>query len=101
MARSVLLACLLALALAPTAGATTYAPGPGHVLNGVAGGHSVSDYVARTGSTPAVVQSFVAYRGSTNWAFDLADSAHARVMLHIGTAGSSGAELVTPAGIAR
>jgi hypothetical protein len=71
------------------------------VLNGVAGGYSVADYVARTGADPAVVQSFVAYKGSTNWAFDLADTAHARVMLHIGTTSPSGAERVTPKGIAR
>ena len=68
MARSTLLACMLALAVAPAAGAATYAPAAGHVLNGVAGGYSVSDYVAHTGAAPAVVQSFVAYNGSTNWA---------------------------------
>jgi hypothetical protein len=100
MHRSALLACLLTLAFAPTAGAASYAPAPGHVLNGVAGGYSVSDYVAHTGASPAVVQSFVAYNGSTNWAFDLADSAHARVMLHVGTTSPSGAERVTPAAIA-
>src|SRR6476661_3509374 len=96
MARSTLLACLLALA----AGAATYAPTAGHVLNGVAGGYSVSDYVSHTGAAPAVVQSFVAYNGSTGWAFDLADSAHARVMLHVGTTSPSGAERVSPGAIA-
>ena len=62
MHRFALLACLLALALAlaPAAGADSYAPAPGHVFNGVAGGYSVSDYVANTGASPAVVQSFVA-----------------------------------------
>jgi hypothetical protein len=101
MARSTLLACLLALAVAPAAGAATYAPAAGHVLNGVAGGYSVADYEAGTGSDPAVVQSFVAYNGSTTWAFDLAESAHARVMLHIGTTSPSGAERVSPGAIAR
>jgi hypothetical protein len=102
MRRFTLLAALLALAaVAPSAGAASYAPAPGHVFNGVAGGYSVSDYVAHTGASPAVVQSFVAYKGSTNWAFDLADRAHARVMLHIGTTSPSGAERVTPAAIAR
>jgi hypothetical protein len=101
MLRSALLACVLTLTFAPAAGADSYAPAPGHVLNGVAGGYSVSDYVAHTGASPAVVQSFVAYNGSTNWAFDLADGAHARVMLHVGTTSPSGAERVTPAGIAR
>ena len=101
MRRSTLLACLLALALPPVAGADSYLPAPGHVFNGVAGGYSVADYVTHTGADPAVVQSFVAYRGSTNWAFDLADRAHARVMLHIGTTSPSGAERVTPAAIAR
>ena len=100
MPRFALLACLLTLVLAPAAGADSYAPAPGHVFNGVAGGDSVSDSAAHTDSSPAVVQSFVAYKGSTNWAFDLADSAHARVMLHIGTTSPSGAERVTPAGIA-
>ena len=75
MPRFALVACLLALVVAPAADAATYAPAPGHLLNGVAGGYSVSDYVARTGAAPEVVQSFVAYNGSTNWAFDLADSA--------------------------
>jgi hypothetical protein len=101
MVRSALLACLLALAVAPAAGADPYAPASGHILAGVAGGYSVSDYEARTGSDPAVVQSFVAYNGSTTWAFDLADSAHARVMLHIGTTSPSGAERVSPGAIAR
>jgi hypothetical protein len=101
MPRSALVGCLLALVLAPAASAATYAPARGHVLNGVAGGYSVSDYEARTGTTPAVVQSFVAYNGSTNWAFDLADSAHARVMLHIGTTSPSGVERVSPGAIAR
>jgi len=100
MRRSSLLAFLLALVVVPSAGAAPYLPEPGHVFNGVAGGYSVSDFVARTGSEPAVVQSFVAYKGSTNWAFELADRAHARVMLHIGTTSPSGAERVTPAGIA-
>jgi hypothetical protein len=100
MRRCTLLAFLLTLAVAPAAGADPYLPAPGHVFNGVAGGYSVTDYVAHTGADPAVVQSFVAYRGSTNWAFDLADRAHARVMLHIGTTSSSGAERVTPAAIA-
>jgi hypothetical protein len=94
------LAFLLALTAAAPAGAASYAPSAGHVFNGVAGGYSVSDYVARTGADPAVVQSFVAYKGSVNWAFDLADTANARVMLHIGTTSPSGAERVTPAGIA-
>src|SRR4051812_47308897 len=103
MRRFVPLACLLAFAFAlvPTAGAAPYLPTAGHVFNGVAGGYSLSDYIARTGARPAVVQSFVAYKGSTNWAFDLADRAHARVMLHIGTTSPSGAERVTPAAIAR
>src|SRR3954447_6379683 len=101
MPRVAVLACLLALAAAPAASAATYAPPAGHVLNGVAGGDSVSDYVAHTGEQPAVVQSFVAYNGSTNWAFDLADRAHARVMLHIGTTSPSGAERVSPGAIAR
>jgi hypothetical protein len=101
MPRSALLCCLLALVLAHAASAATYAPAPGHVLNGVAGGYSVSDYEAHTGSKPAVVQSFVAYNGSANWAFELADSAHARVMLHIGTTSPSGAERVSPRAIAR
>src|SRR5438128_2133378 len=100
MRRSTLLAFLLALAVVPTAAAAPYLPAPGHVFNGVAGGYSVSDYVAHTGASPAVVQSFVAYKGSTTWAFDLADRAHARVMLHIGTTSPAGAERVTPAGIA-
>ena len=91
----------LVLALAPaSAVAAPYLPAPGHVMHGVAGGHSVSDFIGRSGARPAVVQSFVSYRGSTNWAFDLAEHAHARVMLHIGTTSSSGAEQVTPAGIA-
>jgi hypothetical protein len=100
MRRSTLLGCLLVLAVVPCAGAVSYAPPAGRVFNGVAGGHSVADYVARTGADPAVVQSFVYYGGSTNWAFDLAEHAGARVMLHIGTTTSSGAETVTPAGIA-
>jgi len=101
MRRCALSACLLTLALAPAARADSYAPPAGRLLNGVAGGYSVDDYAARTGADPAVVQSFVAYKGSVNWAFDLADGAHARVMLHIGTTSPSGAERVTPAGIAR
>jgi hypothetical protein len=100
MRRSTLLAFLLVLALAPSAVADSFAPPAGRVMNGVAGGHSVSDFTARTGSDPAVVQSFVYYGSSTNWAFDLAEHAGARVMLHIGTTSSSGAERVTPAGIA-
>jgi hypothetical protein len=100
MRRSTLLAFLLALSVAPAAGAASYAPPAGRVFDGVAGGHSVSDYAARTGAAPAVVQSFVYYGSSTSWAFDLAERAGARVMLHIGTTSSSGAEQVTPGGIA-
>jgi hypothetical protein len=100
MPRFRLLAGLLALALAPAAQAAPYLPAPGHVFHGVAGGHSVSDFIARSGAAPAVVQSFVAYRGSTAWAFALADGANARTMLHIGTTSPSGAERVSPGQIA-
>lgn len=102
MLRSAPLWLLLALvlALAPAAGAAPYLPPSGHVFNGVAGGHSVRDYIARSGVDPAVVQSFVDYQSSTAWAFALADGAHARVMLHIGTTSPSGAERVTPGQIA-
>jgi hypothetical protein len=100
MTRFALLAPLLLLALAPAADAAPYLPARGHVFNGVAGGHSVRDFVARSGAEPAVVQSFVGYRGSTAWAFALADGAHARTMLHIGTASGAGVEGVSPGQIA-
>jgi hypothetical protein len=100
MTRFSLLVLLLVLAIAPAAGAAPYLPARPHVMNGVAGGYSVRDYIARSGANPAVVQSFVAYRGSTAWAFALADGARARTMLHIGTTSPAGAERVTPGGIA-
>ena len=74
-ARSALLACLLALAVAPAAGAATYAP-PRRPRAQRRRRRLLGLRLRRAHRRgPAVVQSFVAYNGSTSWAFDLADSA--------------------------
>ena len=55
MRRSTLLACVLALATASSAAADPYLPEPGHIFNGVAGGHS-GGWAAQLSNTSAGAQ---------------------------------------------
>jgi beta-mannanase len=99
----ILSVALVALALgAAPASANTYLPGAGHVLTGVAGATSITDFQARTGKHPAIWQFFVTWGGNDRYAIDAAEAAGSALMLHVSTAVSQDAahERLSPGAIA-
>jgi hypothetical protein len=98
-----LLAALAAFALtAPTAHAVTYGPPHGKVYTGLSGGSSTQPYTGQVGKDAAVFGVFVKWNGGYGHAFDAADRAGARLMLHVSTQDGYGTpEQITPRGIAR
>jgi hypothetical protein len=74
------------------------APPPGQVFTGVSSG-PVDQFDGEVGKHPAVYGEFVTWGQSIHFAFNDAASAHARLMLHIGT-GPVGHSVITPAQIA-
>ena len=98
--RAAALAALL-LAIAPSvAHGDAYAPPAGALYHGLTGGESVASFERETGKHPPVFQFFTAWGQRTEWMFRAADSARARLMLHISTA-SRTRELLTPQDIAQ
>jgi hypothetical protein len=78
--------------------AAELAPPVGQVLTGVSSG-PVEQFDGEVGKHPAVYGEFVTWGQSIHFAFNDAASAHARLMLHIGT-GAVGHSVITPAQIA-
>ena len=93
---------LVALAVPTAAPAEPYLPPAGKVLHGVASGADLSDFTARVGRRPAVWQQWLMWGGSTRFAFQRAEGAGTRLMLHISTApGQNQAGRLSPGEIAR
>jgi len=96
-----LLGCLLALAIAPSAGAELLLPAGRGIFTGLTGG-SYQDFQVQVGKHPAVDGVFVTWGHAFESAFGQARANHARLMLHISTAQGYGApEQITPRGIAQ
>jgi hypothetical protein len=83
---------------APTALGNVFLPPPGKVFQGVAG-QPPGAYAHATGKHPAVYQEFLAWGQWVPGITAVASSAHARLMIMIGTR-SGTQEMITPAGIA-
>jgi hypothetical protein len=76
-------------------------PPSGKVFTGVAMGSSLDDFVHRTGRSPAVWEQFVSWNHNYQWAIDLAQRAHTRLMLALSTApGQDQGGTISPAAIA-
>ena len=100
--RSGLLALVILLAAAPLARAGTFKPPAGKVYTGVSGGVSDQPYAGQVGKRPSVLGVFTKWNGANEYAFRAAESAGARLMLHVSTQDGYGTrELITPRGIAR
>ena len=93
-----LLSAFLLVAGATSASALPYGPPPGKVFAGETG-QPISQYVGATGKHPAVYQEFLAWGQYIPGITQDAISAHARMMMAIGTTYGS-REVITPAGIA-
>src|SRR4051794_37830518 len=95
------LACAMA-ALPAHALADPYVPPPGTVFAGVASGDDSADFEQRTGRHPAVWQQWVEWGRPFTYAFERADGAGPRLMLHLSTAGGQNqAGRISPGQIAR
>lgn len=93
-----LAAAILLGAGAPAASALPYLPASGKVFAGETG-QPVSQYVGAVGKHPAIYQEFLAWGQYIPGIAQDAISAHARMMMAIGTTFGS-REVITPAGIA-
>ncbi len=93
---------LVALGPAPQASAGAYLPPSGKVWHGVASGHDIADFQARTGRHPAVWQHWIAWGDKIGFAIDRSRAARTRLMLHLSTAaGQNMAGRISPGEIAR
>jgi hypothetical protein len=97
-----LLPALVALAFvasAPAASAYPYLPPKGKVFAGVTGGYDDSSFARETGSHPSVFQFFGGWNQTTSYMFSGAQTARARLMIHLSTVRGT-TEQITPRGIA-
>jgi hypothetical protein len=93
---------LALLALAASAGARSYAPPNGKVVLGMTGRGPTDAFAKAHGRQPAIIQTFIMFRGPIEYAFANAERAGAAPMFHISTAdGPDAREVVTPKGIAQ
>jgi hypothetical protein len=92
---------VVALASPVAARADTFAPAPGHVLTGVSGLGSVSDFAAQVGKRPALLGSFKNWGSPLRDAFDQAAGSGTGLVLHISTGGYGNREIISPLAIAR
>ena len=100
--RRLLAATLLALlCVAAPAAADPLLPPAGRIFAGVTGGHRVDQFVAQTGTHPAVFQFFTSWGHAPVWAFQFAAAAGSRPMLHVSTTDDAGREVISPGAIAR
>ncbi len=94
----------LALASAPAAHAAAYLPPAGKRFHGVTGGSSPTNlklFADQVGAHPAIFGFFTQWNSPYQYIFNAAQTARARVMLHISTTQGYGAkERITPKGIA-
>src|SRR3954453_5530353 len=99
MVRRLLVAVFL-LALPATASASPYLPPHGKAFAGVTGGYDATSFARETGSHPSVFQFFGGWNQTTGYMFEGAQSAPARLMIHLSTVRGT-SEQITPRGIAR
>jgi hypothetical protein len=92
---------VVALASPVASRADTFAPAPGHVLTGVSGLGSVSDFAAQVGKRPALLGSFKNWGSPLRDAFDQAAGSGTGLVLHISTGGYGNREIISPLAIAR
>src|SRR4051794_7082964 len=101
MPRSVLFLFIAALMVLPsTAAANPYLPQPGKTFAGLTGGYDSLDYESQTHSHPSVFQFFGGWNQTTRYMFAGAQTAGARLMIHLPTMRGT-TEQVTPRGISR
>jgi hypothetical protein len=96
---TLVIAALLALSCSEAA-ASPYLPPPGKTFAGLTGGYEAADYARLTGSRPSVFQFFGGWNQTTRYMFSGAQTARARLMIHLPTLRGT-TEQVTPRGIAR
>jgi hypothetical protein len=99
VARLLILLVALALALPAAAGAYPFLPPSGKTFAGVSGGYEAAGFQRETGSHPAIFQFFGGWNQTTRYMFDGAQTAHARLMIHLSTVRGT-TEQITPRGIA-
>src|SRR3954453_12261747 len=99
MVRRLLVAVFL-LALPATASASPYLPPHGKAFAGVTGGYDATSFARETGSHPSVFQFFGGWNQTTGYMSEGAQSARARLMIHLSTVRGT-SEQITPRGIAR
>jgi hypothetical protein len=91
----------LGLAAAP-AHAEPLLPPAGPILNGLSGSTSTQPFQGQVGSEPGVFGVFVKWGSLGDYVFDSAESAGARLMIHISTSeGQNMPEVISPGAIAR
>ncbi|GAC1319547.1 MAG: hypothetical protein NVSMB25_10510 [Thermoleophilaceae bacterium] len=78
-------ATALALTGAAPARADPFLPPGGQVFAGLTGGHGVESYAQEVHAHPSVFQFFSSWNQPTEWMFQAAESAHARLMIHLST----------------
>jgi hypothetical protein len=96
---ALLIAAVLVLS-ASDAVASPYLPPPGKTFAGLTGGYEAASYAGLTGSRPSVFQFFGGWNQTTRYMFSGAETAQARLMIHLPTMRGT-TEQVTPRGIAR
>jgi hypothetical protein len=92
-------AVVLALAVPASARADAFLPQVGHAFAGVSGGYEAASFERETGSHPSVFQFFGGWNQTTRYMFTGAQTARARLMIHLSTVRGT-TEQVTPRGIA-
>ncbi len=85
MARLVLAAVVLGLALPASASADTLLPPKNKVYTGVTGSKSVTQFAGQVGKHPSVFGFFTKWNGSSEYIYDSVERAGSRLMLHIST----------------
>src|SRR5437588_4201484 len=93
-----ILVVALVLGLPAAGSAAPYLPPPSKLFAGVTGG-SFGSFAAEVGKHPAVFQFFSSWNEPTQYMFDTAAGARARLMIHVSTVTGS-REAITPRGIA-
>jgi hypothetical protein len=89
----------LALAVPGTATADPFLPAAGKTFAGVTGGYEAASFERLTGSHPSVFQFFGGWNQTTRYMFSGAETARARLMIHLPTMRGT-TEQITPRGIA-
>jgi hypothetical protein len=97
--RIALLVVALALIAPAAATGSPFLPPAGKTFAGVTGGYEASAFERLTGSHPSVFQFFGGWNQTTSYMFEGAQTAHARLMIHLPTVRGT-TQQITPKGIA-